>query len=164
MNQSTGARLRAIRAGVVRAGAVLLVVLAGPAAADECVELRLAPALEDAAEQALTTYIEESKQAGVDWWKEADYEALSGAAEAAFDRAEEAALAVRRTVIDEATAAMIDAVKVARNEVNVADRAMIAWFSATTNRPIEVAKSATAVRRAASRAYREAVRAACHSP
>ena len=77
---------------------------------------------------------------------------------------EEAADAVRRSAIDEATAAMIDAVKVAWDEVRVADNAVAGWLTASINRPIEVFQSIGAVHQAVNRAYRDAVRAACDSP
>ena len=59
---------------------------------------------------------------------------------------------------------MIDAVKAAREAVRFAEREVIRWFTATLDRPIEVLEGAGTVRRAAKRAYRDAVKAACHSP
>ena len=78
----------------------------------------------DAAGQVLTTFVEESKEAGIDWWKTDHYEALSAAVREATGCTEVAALAVRRTVVDKATAPMIDAVKAARGEVNVVENAV----------------------------------------
>ena len=178
------------------AGGVLLAALSGPVAADECGELRVALALEVAAGRAVSDLVEREKKAGnLDWWKSPEYEALTSAKHEAIDRAEEAAIGVRATITDEATAAMIDALNSARREVEIAERKASEWFSAphkraveaidaesgrqpinvsrvlealqvaeVRQRPVEVLRSTWAARRAANRAYRDAVRAACDAP
>ena len=82
------------------ASGAMLAILAGSVAADECGQFRLALALEDAAEQALTAVIDDATKAGIEWWKTDRYDPLQAAVKETTDRTEEAALAVRRALDD----------------------------------------------------------------